>query len=213
MGVVSYYYNWTAAIASNDSSSFDTPTYNDPTANPQNSICPKSWRLPTISNDPGTTPGSTNEFRRLNILYNSNSTDNPSGLMSAPLYLSRSGYVGGGSLLGAGGNGYYWSSTVYSSENARYLFFYDTRVSPEFNYYRYCGFSLRCVARYATDKVDRTCFWRVVARVLGNRANMPKLPFFLKTLVKFDSYLAKLKFLSRTSYRFDRCRFHKNHNA
>ncbi|MBR3052321.1 hypothetical protein IKG60_01720 [Candidatus Saccharibacteria bacterium] len=141
------YYNWTAAIASNDSSSFDTPTYNDPTANPQNSICPKSWRLPTISNDPGTTPGSTNEFRRLNILYNSNSTDNASGLISAPLYLSRSGRVDGGSLLGAGGGGNYWSSTVYSSEGARRLNFAATGVLPENNFYRYSGFSLRCVAR------------------------------------------------------------------
>ncbi|MBR3052074.1 hypothetical protein IKG60_00440, partial [Candidatus Saccharibacteria bacterium] len=138
-----------------DSSSFDTPTYNDPTANPQNSICPKSWRLPTISNDPGTTPGSTNEFRRLNILYNSNSTDNASGLMSAPLYLSRSGRIGGGSLLSAGSGGYYWSSTVFSGESARGLNFYATGVYPENGNARYYGFSLRCVARYATDKVNR----------------------------------------------------------
>ena len=147
MGVVSYYYNWTAAIASNDSSSFDTPTYNDPTANPQNSICPKSWRLPTISNDPGTTPGSTNEFRRLNILYNSNSTDNASGLIPAPLYLSRSGRIDGGSLLYAGGGSSYWSSTVRSSEDARSLVFNATFVGPENYNPRYSGFSLRCVAR------------------------------------------------------------------
>ncbi|MBR3052252.1 hypothetical protein IKG60_01355 [Candidatus Saccharibacteria bacterium] len=145
---MSYYYNWTAAIASNDSSSFDTPTYNDPTANPQNSICPKSWRLPTISTDPGTTPGSTNEFSRLNILYNSNSPDNASGLLPAPLYLSRSGRVDGGSPLYAGSSGYYWSSTVYSSEHARALNFNATGVNPESNgYNRYNGFSLRCVAR------------------------------------------------------------------
>ena len=105
------------------------------------------YLLPTISNDPGTTPGSTNEFRRLNILYNSNSTDNASGLISAPLYLSRSGRVDGGSLLGAGGGGNYWSSTVYSSEGARRLNFAATGVLPENNFYRYSGFSLRCVAR------------------------------------------------------------------
>ncbi|MBR3052411.1 hypothetical protein IKG60_02205, partial [Candidatus Saccharibacteria bacterium] len=140
-----------------DSSSFDTPTYNDPTANPQNSICPKSWRLPTISNDPGTTPGSTNEFRRLNILYNSNSKDNPSGLMSAPLYLSRSGRIDGGSLLLAGGNGYYWSSTVYSSERARYLSFLATSVNLEYYTTRYLGFSLRCVARRAAYKTVDLC--------------------------------------------------------
>ena len=110
------------------------------------------WRLPTISNDPGTTPGSTNEFRRLNILYNSNSTDNASGLMFAPLYLSRSGRIDGGSLLYAGGNGYYWSSTVYSSENARYLYFNATYVSPESSFGRYYGFSLRCVAQQCGRK-------------------------------------------------------------
>ncbi|MBR3052278.1 hypothetical protein IKG60_01495 [Candidatus Saccharibacteria bacterium] len=159
-----HYYNWTAAIASNDSSSFATPTYNDPTANPQNSICPKSWRLPTISNAPGTTPGSTNEFRRLNILYNSNSTDNASGLMSAPLYLSRSGYVRDGSLLDAGGGGYYWSSTVLSSEGARNLDFYAAGVYSESSRNRYYGSSLRCVARYAVN----CCFWRgLVAHVFS----------------------------------------------
>ena len=108
------------------------------------------WRLPTISNDPGTTPGSTNEFRRLNILYNSNSTDNPSGLISAPLYLSRSGRIDGGSRLDAGA-GLYWSSTVYSSERARDLFFNATNVYPENYNARYNGFSLRCVARYVMD--------------------------------------------------------------
>ena len=156
---MSHYYNWTAAIASNDSSSFATPTYNDPTANPQNSICPKSWRLPTISNDPGTTPGSTNEFRRLNILYNSNSPDNASGLISAPLYLSRSGRIDGGSLLFAGSNGRYWSSTVYSSESARNLSINATSVYPEGNGNRYNGFSLRCVARL--DSIaEKTCATR-----------------------------------------------------
>ena len=76
--------------------------------------------------------------------------------MSAPLYLSRSGRIDGGSLLGAGSFGYYWSSTVYSSESARNLSFYATSVNPEDYRSRYIGFSLRCVARL--DSIaEKTC--------------------------------------------------------
>ena len=62
------YYNWTAAIASNDSSSLTSDASGNISNNPQNSICPKGWRLPTTSNQSNTTPGSTNEFARLNYI-------------------------------------------------------------------------------------------------------------------------------------------------
>ena len=39
-GHVGNWYNWAAAIASNNASSFDTSTYDNPSANPKNSICP-----------------------------------------------------------------------------------------------------------------------------------------------------------------------------
>ena len=67
--------------------------------------------------------------------------------MNAPLYLARSGGINGGSLNGAGGYSYYWSSTVNNSENVRNLYFNSSNVYPEGNGYRYNGFSLRCVMR------------------------------------------------------------------
>ena len=87
----------------------------------------------------------------LNILYNSNLTNDATGLMNAPLYLARSGYVNGGTLYGPGSVGSYWSSTVGSSEFARRLLFYAAGVNPENDYYRYYGFSVRCVV-WIVDK-------------------------------------------------------------
>lgn len=84
------YYNWTTAIASNNSTSKSSSTLNNITNNPQNSICPKGWRLPTISNQASTLPGSTNEFGRLNQLYNdgiTSGTGSGTKLMKSPLWL------------------------------------------------------------------------------------------------------------------------------
>ena len=143
------YYNWSAAIASNNSSSFSSSTFDDITNNPQNSVCPKGWRLPTIANNdvfPGTVEGSVNEFRRLNVLYNGNLTNNANALMQAPLYFNRSGYVYGGSVDVAGRYAYYWSSTVSGGNVAYYLYFGSSYVNPENYSNRLYGFSVRCVA-------------------------------------------------------------------
>ncbi len=67
--------------------------------------------------------------------------------MQAPLYLARPGYINGGSLNGAGGSGNYWSSTIYNLERARFLGFDPSGANPEYDYYRYRGFSVRCVLR------------------------------------------------------------------
>ncbi len=67
--------------------------------------------------------------------------------MQAPLYLARSGRINSGALYDAGGIGYYWSSTVSTSEYARNLYFSSSSVYPESNGYRYRGFSVRCVLR------------------------------------------------------------------
>ncbi len=66
------YYNWTAAIASNDSSSMTSGLA-------KNSICPKGWRLPIIPNL------SNNDFANLNELYTDITTN--------PLFFKKSGYI------------------------------------------------------------------------------------------------------------------------
>ena len=147
------YYNWTAAIASNDSSSLTTSTFKDATKNPQNSICPKGWRLPIISSESETLSGSTNEFARLNYLYNNNRTsgDNAdAGLIAKPLWLVRGGIISR-SLNLYEYSGHYWSSTIHNSNNAYYLTFNTNNINPTGNgnwdYLRYGGRSVRCVAK------------------------------------------------------------------
>ena len=131
-GHVGNYYNYTAAIASNDS-------YGTNSGNQQNSICPKGWTLPIDG-----------EYGTLNDIYNGGLTGSgdqgrDGGLFNAPLYLVRAGRVNGGSLEYAGNDAFYWSSTASSSAYARYLRFYSTVVYPADNYYRWRGFSVRCL--------------------------------------------------------------------
>ena len=134
------YYNWTAAIASNVSSSLTQETLSDTTKNPQNSICPKEWRLPTISNQSETVAGSTNEFARLKLLYSSN------GWRTSPLYFALSGAVN--DTFGALNlYGFYWSSTVSTASNVYQMYFDSSTVYPSRDYYRNRGYSIRCIAR------------------------------------------------------------------
>lgn len=152
-GAVGNYYNWSAVIASDDSSSLTSNTYTDITKNPQNSICPKGWRLPTVSSQ-GSMLGSTSEFVRLNGIYNDNVTNSDRKLIELPLWFARSGYVSG-SLVSAGGIAYYWSSTIYNGNFAYRLRFTGNNVDPANNYVypsredygRRYGMSTRCLAR------------------------------------------------------------------
>ena len=155
---VGNYYNWSAAIASDDSSSLTNSTYgnanSDPNAtdrNPQNSICPKGWRLPTISYQ-GNIVNSTSEFARVNGLYNDGITNNDKKLIASPLWFVRSGFVSYGNLRNPGYGADYWSSTVSHSHSAYYLAFTATIVNPAssnfyYSYDRNFGWSVRCVAR------------------------------------------------------------------
>ena len=144
-GPLGNYYNWTAAIASNDSSSLTQNTASDISKNPKNSICPKGWRLPTISNQSGALSGSTNEFARLNYLYNNNKTATDAGIITSPLYFNNSGIVLNGLL--AMGEGVYWSSTNNSSGSAYFFAHKPNQVKPKDSWHRYIGISIRCVTR------------------------------------------------------------------
>ena len=145
------YYNWTAAIASNNSTNTGS-TAGDIAAS---SICPKGWRLPNASQ----TDNVNNEFGRM--FYKAGITSNLSAgnesvgyatngfnkLRSNPYYFVRSGDINGGTLRNSGVYGYYWSSTVSSSTYAYSLRFDGTDIYPARNVYRYGGRPVRCIAR------------------------------------------------------------------
>ena len=135
------YYNWTAAIASNDSSTLTQNTLSNISNNPQNSICPKGWRLPTISNQSETLTGSTNEFARLAYLY-----DGVTNLLNAPLYYIYSGFVWRKALQSFNSRGMYISSTSYYTVDIWVLEF-GTTNSPNSGQNKNAGWSVRCTAK------------------------------------------------------------------
>ncbi|MBQ1387630.1 hypothetical protein IIY68_02485 [Candidatus Saccharibacteria bacterium] len=135
------YYNWTATIASNNSSSLTQDTLSDISKNPKNSICPKGWRLPTISS-----VADKDEFRKLNNTYNNGSTSSDASLITSPLWFVRSGNVNSTNPLSFGARGDYLSSTVNSSLTYTLRFSSDS-VNPANNSGKDLGFSVRCVAR------------------------------------------------------------------
>ena len=147
---VGNYYNWSAAIASNNSTNISTTG-----AIASNSICPKGWRLPNASQ----TDNVNNEFGRMlyqaeitaKVSAGNNSVGYTTGgfnkLRSNPYYFVRSGNIYGGTLYNPGASGYYWSSTVSSSTSAYPLYFNGTDIYPARNGNRCSGRSVRCVAR------------------------------------------------------------------
>ena len=150
---VGNYYNWTAAIASNNSTNIGS-TVGEIASN---SICPKGWHLPNASQ----TDNVNNEFGRMlygegitAALSNGNESvgyyDDVTSfnkLRSNPYYFVRSGTIDGGTLNDPGVYGLYWSSTVSSSTYAYFLSFSGTVIYPGRNFDRYRGRSVRCVAR------------------------------------------------------------------
>ena len=124
------YYNWSAAIASNDSSD----DIND------NSICPSGWILPIATNE-------NNDFNILLQTYGiSKMPDDLDKMIHSPLYFARPGDIAVDGLLGGYANGYYWSKTTIG-RFSRALRFYSNRLNPADNVSRGNGLSVRCLAR------------------------------------------------------------------
>ena len=97
------------------------------------SICPKGWRLPTGEN--------SGEFQTLYNNYNS-----LSALRSNPANFTLSGFVYSSSRYYQGSLGYYWSSTVDSSNYAYDLYLNTSGVNPANGSNKGDGFSVRCIA-------------------------------------------------------------------
>ncbi|MBR2855323.1 hypothetical protein IKE99_00015 [Candidatus Saccharibacteria bacterium] len=166
---VGNYYNWSAAVASNDTSGIS----DDLTVMPD-SICPKGWRLPngltgTNGNEiitefnqlalaNGITEGITTEHTAgsaqwINTEWATDgfnkfrSTSTNAKGYKAPLYFVRSGGLYGTTLYDYGTNGFLWSSTSQYTTIAYYLDFYSDEFYPASQLGRLRGFPVRCVAR------------------------------------------------------------------
>lgn len=146
---VGNYYTWTAAVASNDTSSM-VDTYSIA----PDSICPANWRLPS-----GTNNDTYNEFNRLLVKSGvvteyasktkllSYTTNGFTLLRSAPLYITRSGAIWTPTLSYSGKNGYLWNDTITSSTAAGTFNMNKNYLNYSATLTRRNGFPIRCVAR------------------------------------------------------------------
>ena len=154
---VGNYYNWTAAVASSDSTNQSTDGQE---AN--NSICPAGWRLPSgITTASGGLNGGagSSDFGYLLVEQGITSSFGTAGqqlgwntdgyvkIQSSPLYTTRSGEFYGGSLYNQASYGLLWSGTTYSGTIAYYLGYNSSGVSPANGSSRQNGFPVRCIAR------------------------------------------------------------------
>ncbi|MBR6505798.1 hypothetical protein IKT18_03130 [Candidatus Saccharibacteria bacterium] len=128
------YYNWTVAIAMNDSSSYTTDG-----ENANQSICPAGWRLPALSGD----KSYGNLITQLSLVF-----DTSNDIKNTPAYFVYGGFWYGSYYGGVGGYGSYRSSAVYNDSDA-YLFAFlgDGSIFSRNSDGRGGGFSVRCVAR------------------------------------------------------------------
>ena len=155
------YYNWYSATAGRGTYSFSTN--NNSTAG---DLCPSGWRLPKGGNKTRIESDDDNDFWNL-IVDALNGGTNPANYASGtqPYYngsteagpvdalirtwpnnFVHSGVMGGASLVNRGSDGYYWSSTAYSTSYAYYLSFYSALVYPgTYSYYKYYGRTIRCI--------------------------------------------------------------------
>ena len=140
------YYNWTAAMAMNDSSSYTTnQTLVD------QSICPAGWTLPRVGSGEDTFYGLWSEY---GYDDNSGTFSSISTLTGSPAYFAPTGrWFGSFGDVGAYGN--FWSPVVSSSYNAYFADFYmDGGAAPSDYLDRDYGYSIRCVARPVTSTLQ-----------------------------------------------------------
>ena len=146
------YYNWPAAIASNDASVYGA--YNETTGEYENlethqSICPAGWTLPYYTwND--SLSQSEGDFADLWTEYGWTDNDgfnDISTIWSAPPYFTPAGSFDG--FLGyVGRGGYFWSSVAGYGGDVRYASFdVDGNANPALSSSRFYGDSVRCLLR------------------------------------------------------------------
>ncbi len=135
------YYSWPAAM-NGDTSATGTVQ----------GVCPNGWHLPTSST---TAKGS---FGGLTTAYGAG--DNAAGstiMRGSPIYFQYSGRASSSGIDYVGGNGFYWSSTPYYSNQAYILYLYSNAANPSNGNsrgQRYYGNSVRCLALTTTTNLS-----------------------------------------------------------
>ena len=137
--LVGNYYQWNAATAGSGAGKYANA-----------SICPKGWRLPTLSTTSQDGFGFTlREYGVSDKLVGTNEAGDIYNIALSPLFFVRSGSIAPNATNkfgGAGQYGLYWSSRGYSSTDLAYrLYFNNSLVSPSDFGSRYYGYSLRCL--------------------------------------------------------------------
>ncbi len=157
---VGNYYNWSAAVAMNDTSSI---TDNYTSAN--NSICPAGWRLP--AGRTSTTSGNPGYYSEINYTwvseglattYQANNfgatwgADGFKNIRSSNMYMVAAGYKSDeSSIIHTPPRGFYWTSTNTTSTMAYASYYYNDNLHPAYsnstNTIKGRGMSVRCAAR------------------------------------------------------------------
>ena len=157
-GHVGNYYNWAAAVASNDVSAYTTSTFDTPANSPQNSICPAGWRMPLITTYQYGAVGN-NEYNNLYWLsfgYDSYDGFDDYYLTAAPFYYVRAGLVAGETPTVTAGREGYYRSNAFKQINTydRYAYVANFQGYPNGGYVYVdnqnsisSGLSVRCIAR------------------------------------------------------------------
>ena len=147
------YYNWAAALATNDSSVFNNSTL------VEQSICPAGWTLPRIGDGEDTFYSLWNQYGFTSSSYNDANNNeahdtNESALWTSPLYFATSGGFYG-NLANVGFDGYFWAPVPDGSSSARGASFDVGGYAIPSDYdYRYYGNSVRCILRPVVNSVS-----------------------------------------------------------
>lgn len=105
------------------------------------SACPAGWRLPIGGNN-----SSSSEFVALNTAVNGGITNDSSGIRSNWLAQYAGSWTNSSPFAYRGTNGYYWSTTMWSSTYPYYFAYSATNVSYGSSATMVYGLSVRCVA-------------------------------------------------------------------